>query len=328
LRSPKRWSALSGQWRVNPDDTASQKLQRFFLEYVCMAFPAPAPIAVFLDEIDSTLKLPFTDGLFAAIRGMYNERGLVGDYNRVAFCLIGVATPNELIKDRRTTVYNVGKTLALRDFQAGTDDLSPLAASLADDRASGEVLLDRVLYWTDGQPYLTIRLCAALANKAAHADDVDKRVEQESRSIDEMRTDAHFQQVLRFVDVRFTHGSASLALYAKILRGEHGAGFLFSKLTSCACAEGCDGQRKSEIPTGTADQELFSSAPRSLNAANPLHQALLRWERVIGAKSSGGVRARNLALAAQRGMVFPRRFSTSATDGHGPLGGSFRACRR
>ena len=62
---------------------------------------------------------------------MYNERGLVPEYEQVTFCLVGVATLNELIKDRRTTAYNVGRTLSLRDFDAGRDDLAPLVRELA-----------------------------------------------------------------------------------------------------------------------------------------------------------------------------------------------------
>jgi hypothetical protein len=38
---------------------------------------------------------------------------------------------------------------------------------------------------------------------------------------------------------------------------------------------------KSELPTGTEGQESFSLAPRTLDTANPLHQALLRWERTL-----------------------------------------------
>jgi hypothetical protein len=72
------------------------------------------PVVIFQDEIDSTLKLAFTDDLFTAIRGMYNERTLVPAYERISFCLLGVATPNELIKDRRTTPYNVGCTMKVR----------------------------------------------------------------------------------------------------------------------------------------------------------------------------------------------------------------------
>ena len=49
---------------------------------------------------------------------------------------------------------------------------------------------------------------------------------------------------------------------------------------------------KSDLPTGTEDQESFSLAPHSPDAANPLHQALLRWERMLkGAAPSGAAKS-------------------------------------
>ena len=45
---------------------------------------------------------------------------------------------------------------------------------------------------------------------------------------------------------------------------------------------------KSDLPTGTAGQELFPCAGRALDAANSLHQALQRWgEAVKGAAPNG-----------------------------------------
>ena len=176
---------------------------------------------MFLDEIDSTLKHAFTDGLFTALRGMYNERSLVPAYERVTFCLLGVATPNELIKDRRTTAYNVGRTLSLRDFDAGRDDLGPLERELAADPALGEALLERVLHWTGGQPYLTVKLAADLrAAGVAGPEAVDAHVERSFASLEGVREDAHFQQVLRFVETRLSRGVKSLEVYGRVLRGE------------------------------------------------------------------------------------------------------------
>ena len=86
-------------WQGFAGETLNQQLMRFFRDIVAGA--ADSPAVVFLDEIDSTLKLDFTDDLFTALRAMYNERSLVPAYERIAFCLVGVATPNELIKDRR-----------------------------------------------------------------------------------------------------------------------------------------------------------------------------------------------------------------------------------
>jgi Leucine-rich repeat (LRR) protein len=211
---------VSAWWRDHEDDAIGQRLQRFFREIVLEQVPAPTRIVVFLDEIDNTLSYPFTDSLFTAIRGMYNERSLDSDYERIAFCLIGVATPNELIKDRRSTSYNVGRTLSLRDFDPSRDDLRPLVDALSPDLAVGQLLLDRVIYWTGGQPLLTVKFCAALAESQARTTaDVDNYIHHSFNSLNEVRTDIHIQQILRFVEMRFSSPSASLKLYGKTLRG-------------------------------------------------------------------------------------------------------------
>jgi Leucine-rich repeat (LRR) protein len=212
---------VSSWWRDHLDDALGQRFQRFFREIVCEQIPISAPIVVFLDEIDNTLSYPFTDALFTAIRGMYNERGLDARYQRVTFCLIGVATPNELIKDRRTTSYNIGRTLALRDFDDARDDLRALCDAVASEPAVGRAMVDRVLYWTGGQPLLTIKFCAALAELAVKSvDDVDSYADKTFHNLNELRSDIHFQQVLRFVEMRFSAPLATLRLYRRILNGE------------------------------------------------------------------------------------------------------------
>jgi Leucine-rich repeat (LRR) protein len=211
---------VSTWWREHEDDALGQRLRRFFREVLLEQVPAPTRIVVFLDEIDNTLSYPFTDSLFTAIRGMYNERSLDSNYERIAFCLIGVATPDELIKDRRSTSYNVGRTLPLRDFDPSRDDLRPLVDALSPDLAVGQSLLERVIYWTGGQPLLTIKFCAALAEVQARSiADVDDYIHHSFNSLNEVRTDIHIQQILRFVEMRFSSPSASLKLYGKVLRG-------------------------------------------------------------------------------------------------------------
>jgi formylglycine-generating enzyme required for sulfatase activity len=206
-------------WASHPDDTASQKLQRFFRDVVSTA--TSGPIVIFLDEIENTLNFDFTDALFTCLRGMYNERALVPAYERVTFCLLGVATPNELIKDRRTTAYNVGTTLELRSFDSTVDDFEPLFRVLSDNRPIAAVLLDRVLYWTGGQPFLTIRLCADLQREGPTTPAlVDQYIERTFSSLDRVSGDIHFLQILRFVQTRFSGGVDTLDVYARLLDGE------------------------------------------------------------------------------------------------------------
>jgi hypothetical protein len=118
---------------------------------------------IFVDEIDAVRSLPFsTDEFFAGIRECYNRRSLDPQIEQLTFCLLGVATPSDLIRDTRTTPFNIGRRIELSDFTE--QEATPLIQGLCADDAVGMALLQRIIYWTGGHPYLTQRLCRAVAN--------------------------------------------------------------------------------------------------------------------------------------------------------------------
>ncbi len=129
-------------------------------------------LVIFVDEIDAVRSLPFnTDEFFAAIRECYNRRPHDPEMHRLTFCLVGVATPSDLIQDPRTTPFNIGRRIDLDDFTE--TEAAPLAAGFAQElgdpdavsTAEKRELLQRVLYWTGGHPYLTQRLCQAVSER-------------------------------------------------------------------------------------------------------------------------------------------------------------------
>ena len=120
-------------------------------------------VVIFMDEIDAVRSLPFsTDEFFAGIREFYNRRTEDEELERLTFCLLGVATPSDLIRDTRTTPFNIGRRIELHDFTEA--EAAPLAQGLRRGEREGAELLRRVLYWTGGHPYLTQRLCQAVAD--------------------------------------------------------------------------------------------------------------------------------------------------------------------
>ena len=156
-----------------------------------------AAIVIILDEIDSTLKLRYTDDFFVALRAMYNDREWEPAFERVTFCLVGVATPNELIKDHLTTPYNIGRTIELTDFDSLWDYLGPLYRAVSADHRTAVGLVDEVLHWTGGHPYLTVKLCDELAQaRATKPEDVARLVESSFPDLDGVRSDVHFQTIL------------------------------------------------------------------------------------------------------------------------------------
>src|SRR5205823_8596532 len=85
------------------------------------------------------------------------------EFERLTLCLLGVATPSDLIRDTRIMPFNIGRRVDLTDFTEA--EAAPLAKGLRRDRRVGWALLQRILYWTGGRPYLTQRLCQAVAEE-------------------------------------------------------------------------------------------------------------------------------------------------------------------
>lgn len=134
-----------------------------------------SPIVIFIDEIDSVRSLSFsTDEFFAGIRELYNRRSVNPELCRLTFCLLGVATPPDLIKDTRTTPFNIGTRIELNDFTES--EAAILARGLDQDEQAGSRLLRRILFWTGGHPYLTQRMCRAitLEKKDHTAGEIDR----------------------------------------------------------------------------------------------------------------------------------------------------------
>src|SRR4029079_4234443 len=91
--------------------------------------PGTGRLVLFIDEIDTVRSLPFsTDEFFAAIRECYNRRVEEPAFERLTFCLLGVATPSDLIRDVRMTPFNIGRRIELNDFTEA--EAAPLGCGL------------------------------------------------------------------------------------------------------------------------------------------------------------------------------------------------------
>jgi len=211
--------ALEDYWH---DHARLGPLQRFFggIENVLLCDDT-RKLVIFIDEIDAVRSLPFpTDEFFAAIRECHNRRALEPKFQNLTFCLLGVASPGELMQDVRRTPFNIGTRIQLEDFSA--TDVRPLARILDAAGRDGDALITRVLHWSHGHPYLTQRLCREVSEhpEAHRAEDVDRLCEQVFLSKSARETDDN----LAFVRNRVLRGeadpSALLDLYAKVLKGK------------------------------------------------------------------------------------------------------------
>jgi tetratricopeptide (TPR) repeat protein len=138
-------------------------VQRFvdFLDEVLLQ-EVEGQVVIFMDEIDTTLNLAFSDDFFAAIRFVYNARATDADFKRLTFVLLGVATPANLIKDRSRTPFNIGQGIDLNDFRQIDAQVLEEGLKAAYPQES-EAIFKRIFYWTHGHPYLTQKLCLSVA---------------------------------------------------------------------------------------------------------------------------------------------------------------------
>ncbi len=177
-------------------------------------------IAIFIDEIDITLNLPFADDFFAAVRAVYNARAVDSRFNRLTFVFLGVASPSDLIKDRTRTPFNIGQGIALADFNRA--DAAVLQKGLAVAYpGQAQAILNRIYYWTDGQPYLTQRLCReiveAKGDRWTHKE-IDQFVER-LFFLEQAQRDTNLIFVQDKV-LMHAHRRQLLTLYRKVYQGK------------------------------------------------------------------------------------------------------------
>ncbi len=207
-------------WQERADLPPIQRLTNFFREFVlehCLG-----RVVVFVDEIDSTIGLPFADDFFAALRSCFNARATDTSFERLTFVLLGVATPDQLIQDPARTPFNIGKRIDLTDFTA--DEAWRLAPGLHADPAAAGRQLERVLHWTGGHPYLTQVLCRAVREQAAEngtaEESVDPWVEELFFSSRAQREEANLKQARARLERPGPEGRRLLRIYRRIRQGK------------------------------------------------------------------------------------------------------------
>lgn len=188
----------------------------------------PGKIVVFIDEVDFVRALDFsTDEFFAGIRDCFNRRSEMSGFERLTFCLVGVATPGQLIRNVDITPFNIGTKIELTDFTL--DETARFGQILSLDGRNGANLMKRVHYWVNGHPYLTQLLCSRIAENPAIASSnvVDQLVKETFFAPEARHTEPNLAAVeQRILDPDVPGLSIEerktqvLDLYGRLLRGK------------------------------------------------------------------------------------------------------------
>lgn len=213
-------------WQNEIDLPILQRLQHFISDILLNHFSDP--LIIYVDEIDSVLSLPFqVNDFFALIRFCYNRRALEPRYNQITFVLTGVATPSDLIQDSTRTPFNIGQAIELTGFDY--EAASPLLQGLKSVIDCPEVVLSSILEWTDGQPFLTQKLCQLAVNAAVYS---NSSVQADSIWVSQLVCDRilhhwesqdepeHFRTIRDRIEYGGKRTGRLLGLYQQILQAE------------------------------------------------------------------------------------------------------------
>ncbi len=209
---------LQSWWQDRMPLPPAQRLGEFFWEVVIGA--TRAPVTVFLDEIDSVEQLEYATELFSIVRACHDARAGEPEYQRLTFVLLGAALPAGKARRAGIAAAEIGVRLELPDFRF--DEARPLAEGLAMPPGEAERALYRILYWTGGHPYLTQKLCQAVARNAARIDSdaaVDRLVAARFFARNAVVSETSMSRVLDGLDRAGQLARPAMRLYRRIRRG-------------------------------------------------------------------------------------------------------------
>lgn len=216
-------SFVENHFAASQRRTIIQRFTRFLRDLVAHS---PQPLVIFIDEIEGFLKLPMrvTDDFLAAIRSCYNDRSREPAYRRLSFCLLGVCTPTELIRDERRTPFNVARGIDLADF-AWEDTRAGFLPVLGDAGPEAEEALRRIYSWSGGHPYLTHRMVAEAQQRYLRGEALTPELIEQLVQDLFLGNLGHEQENFLEVERRLCLGQAHrvhrrLSLYKSILAGE------------------------------------------------------------------------------------------------------------
>lgn len=218
LRQLRLKTDLQAWWQDKSFLSNRQRLVEFYVEVILQNISER--IVVFIDEVQCIAELPFAGQLLASIRAAHNARITEPDFSRLSFVLIGECDPTSLVKDANLSPFTITHPIELTDFTRADLDLfaNELNLSMADAKAA----LDRIFYWTSGQPYLSQKLARSVARERISGnieEHVDRIAMQQLAGRAAIHSEPHMSQIHRKVTGDKKHGEALLNLFGQIRKG-------------------------------------------------------------------------------------------------------------
>ncbi len=211
---------LQSWWQEKSVLGNCQRLLEFYNEIVLRY--VKERIVIFVDDVQRIGENAIGTELLASIRTAHNGRATDPEFARLTFVLLGECDPACLIDEPGLSPFDVTQSIPLDDFTRG--DLDIFATELNLSAAQARAALDRVYYWTSGQPYLTQKLARAISRESFGdevEETVDRLVRQQFMGGAALRTEPYLSHIHCEVMRDRKQSEALLNLYGRLRKGVH-----------------------------------------------------------------------------------------------------------
>jgi WD40 repeat protein len=218
LRQLRIRADLQNWWQDKSILSNRQRLVEFYSEIVLRN--VHERIVIFVDEIQCIGNLEFADQLLASFRAAHNARATDPEFSRLTFVLLGECDPLSLIDVPELSPFNVTQPVVLGDFSRTDLDLFGTELNLPPEKAT--VALDRIYYWTSGQPYLSQKLARSISREQLGddvADGVDRIATLQLAGRSALHSEPNMSHIHREVVDDEKRREALLTLYGRIRKG-------------------------------------------------------------------------------------------------------------
>lgn len=261
---------LNAMWESNSQKNPLQKC-RDFLQRILIGI-GDRTLAIFIDDIQHLLYWNLQKSWIEFIQSLSDLETHL--FKRLKFISFGVASPYRFIPDWRETKID-SNLIELNPFQA--NECQPLLAGLKKVSVNPNPILQEIINWTRGQPFLTILLCHKFSQKSKIED--KRRFNEQIQNLAIQKTPnrnspllLHFKQITDFLIRGDPHEidrkSYTVNLYARILQGRS-----------------IHNNENARSQTDLLVSGLVSQSEKYLQIANPIYQQFFTQQWVERTKN-------------------------------------------
>lgn len=176
--------------------------QKMFTKELRILLTYVDKLVFILDEIDALTRTDYSDHIFSTIRSHYFMRVNFPELNKLTYILSGVIEPKHIIKDPNISPFNIGEKIYMNDFTK--DEFLQFISNTSINFEDNNELIDRIYYWTKGNPRLTWDVCAMVEeNNIKEVSALDSMItERYLTSFDQAPIDGIRQKVSENSDIR------------------------------------------------------------------------------------------------------------------------------